>query len=56
MGGENFSIFGRPLLNSNFAQVYATVIEKTVTSPEVKYNCVTDDVHHVRCLLINFFK
>ncbi|CAJ0598428.1 unnamed protein product [Cylicocyclus nassatus] len=35
VGGSNFSIFGRPLLNS--VTVKATVVEKTTTYPELKY-------------------
>lgn len=37
VGGKDFSLFGRPLLNSEHVMVNATVIEKTLTSPDVDY-------------------
>uniref|UniRef100_A0A7E4UZE8 Large ribosomal subunit protein bL21m n=1 Tax=Panagrellus redivivus TaxID=6233 RepID=A0A7E4UZE8_PANRE len=37
VGGRDFTIFGRPLLDAQQVKVYATVVEKTVTSPELKY-------------------
>uniref|UniRef100_A0A915CTC4 Large ribosomal subunit protein bL21m n=1 Tax=Ditylenchus dipsaci TaxID=166011 RepID=A0A915CTC4_9BILA len=48
VGGENFSVIGRPLLNSKYVDVNATVIEKTTTSPSVKYNYVGNHPHDVQ--------
>ncbi|KHJ78031.1 ribosomal protein L21, partial [Oesophagostomum dentatum] len=36
VGSSNFSVFGRPLLNS--VTVEATVVEKTTTYPELRYD------------------
>ncbi|KAF1760957.1 hypothetical protein GCK72_009210 [Caenorhabditis remanei] len=37
VGGANFSLFGRPLLDSNTVSVDAVVVEKKTTNPELKY-------------------
>ncbi|KAH7731251.1 50S ribosomal protein L21 [Aphelenchoides avenae] len=37
VGGENFTLIGRPMLDASAVTVNATVIEKTYTQPEVKY-------------------
>lgn len=37
VGGKDFTLFGRPMLNPEHVKVYATVIEKTTTSPELSY-------------------
>lgn len=46
VGGKNFTLIGRPLIDPNFVHVRATVIEKTTTSPEVEYNFRTMRVHN----------
>ncbi|KAK0421361.1 hypothetical protein QR680_015197 [Steinernema hermaphroditum] len=40
VGGAEFTLVGRPLLDSQAVTVNATVIEKTTTSPELDYNMV----------------
>uniref|UniRef100_A0A1I7TWQ5 Large ribosomal subunit protein bL21m n=1 Tax=Caenorhabditis tropicalis TaxID=1561998 RepID=A0A1I7TWQ5_9PELO len=37
VGGTNFSLFGRPLLDSSQVSVDAVVVEKKTTNPELKY-------------------
>ncbi|CAI2348735.1 unnamed protein product [Caenorhabditis sp. 36 PRJEB53466] len=37
VGGANFSLFGRPLLDSSAVSVNAVVVEKKTTSPELEY-------------------
>uniref|UniRef100_A0A915N3Y5 Large ribosomal subunit protein bL21m n=1 Tax=Meloidogyne javanica TaxID=6303 RepID=A0A915N3Y5_MELJA len=46
VGGLDFSLFGRPLLDPKFVHVHATVIEKTTTSPEIIYNFNTMYIHN----------
>jgi large subunit ribosomal protein L21 len=51
VGGRDFTIFGRPLLNSEQVKVFATVIEKTAISPELDYLKVAGKkVNHMRWL------
>ncbi|KAI6240077.1 39S ribosomal protein L21, mitochondrial [Aphelenchoides fujianensis] len=40
VGGADFTLLGRPLLNPEMVSVKATVIEKTTTSPEPAYTKV----------------
>ncbi|VDN57268.1 unnamed protein product [Dracunculus medinensis] len=49
VGGKNFSLFGRPLLNSSNVRINATVVEKTTTYPELNY--VQVDHKNIRKLL-----
>ncbi|CAL2037938.1 unnamed protein product [Caenorhabditis brenneri] len=37
VGGANFSLFGRPLLDASSVSVDAVVVEKKTTNPELKY-------------------
>uniref|UniRef100_A0A914PH77 Large ribosomal subunit protein bL21m n=1 Tax=Panagrolaimus davidi TaxID=227884 RepID=A0A914PH77_9BILA len=37
VGGRDFTLFGRPLLNPEHVKVFATVIEKTAIQPELNY-------------------
>uniref|UniRef100_A0AC34F018 Ribosomal protein L21 n=1 Tax=Panagrolaimus sp. ES5 TaxID=591445 RepID=A0AC34F018_9BILA len=37
VGGRDFTLFGRPLLNPEHVKVFATVIEKTAVQPELNY-------------------
>ncbi|KAE9550544.1 hypothetical protein FO519_006236 [Halicephalobus sp. NKZ332] len=37
VGGKDFTLFGRPTLDPQLVKVYATVVEKTTTSPELYY-------------------
>lgn len=53
VGGENFSLFGRPLLNSSNVRINATVVEKTTTYPELNY--VQVDHKNIRKLLCKFY-
>ncbi|KAL7069985.1 hypothetical protein ACQ4LE_010791 [Meloidogyne hapla] len=46
VGGIDFTLFGRPLLDSKYVHVQATVIEKTTTSPEIAYNFNTMYIHN----------
>jgi hypothetical protein len=55
VGGKDFSIFGRPLLNPEHVTVYATVIEKTVTSPDVDYTHISGkQIQKLDCNYFNF--
>lgn len=40
VGGENFSVYGRPLLPKDFVSIQATVIEKTLSNTEPDYDYV----------------
>ncbi|CAI4222294.1 unnamed protein product [Auanema sp. JU1783] len=37
VGGNNFSVFGRPMLDRSSVSVTATVVEKSTKNPELKY-------------------
>lgn len=37
VGGTNFSLFGRPLLDASAVTVDAVVVEKKTTNPELHY-------------------
>uniref|UniRef100_A0AC34R1T2 Ribosomal protein L21 n=1 Tax=Panagrolaimus sp. JU765 TaxID=591449 RepID=A0AC34R1T2_9BILA len=37
VGGKDFTLFGRPLLDPQTVKVFATVVEKTSTSPDLFY-------------------
>lgn len=55
VGGKDFSIFGRPLLNAKYVSVIATVVEKTITSPEVDYVMAGGkQVRSLNCRFISF--
>lgn len=52
VGGPNFTLIGRPTLNRDLVSVNATVIEKTVTSPDIKYLHVGGkQIEHLQCKL-----
>uniref|UniRef100_A0A1I7ZVS9 Large ribosomal subunit protein bL21m n=1 Tax=Steinernema glaseri TaxID=37863 RepID=A0A1I7ZVS9_9BILA len=40
VGGAEFTLMGRPLLDSQAVNVSATVVEKTTTAPELDYHMV----------------
>ncbi|KHN85727.1 39S ribosomal protein L21, mitochondrial [Toxocara canis] len=40
LGGQSFTLIGRPLLQSPSVRVNATVVEKTTQAPELKYTMV----------------
>ncbi|KIH65185.1 hypothetical protein ANCDUO_04491 [Ancylostoma duodenale] len=46
VGGSKFSVFGRPLLDS--VTVEATVVEKTTTYPELRYD--RNNHRHVKAI------
>lgn len=50
VGGNEFTVIGRPLLDKNKVYVNATVVEKNVSSPEVEYiKYDGKNVKHLKC-------
>lgn len=55
VGAKDFSLFGRPLLPPKAVTVEATVVEKTLTSADVRFNMVpAKNIRHLVCKSIAF--
>ncbi|VDM49965.1 unnamed protein product [Toxocara canis] len=56
LGGQSFTLIGRPLLQSPSVRVNATVVEKTTQAPELKYTMVNHkSIRKLLCTFPNIF-
>lgn len=53
VGGKNFTLFGRPLIQTPIVTVNATVVEKTTSYPQLRYQMVNHA--KVRNMLCKWF-